>query len=95
MKLLKTLFYPKFGLLFLATSVSLIGSVALNWAFQAHLLAVSGSESLLGLNNLAFYSAMMISLVIGGPLGDSFSKKKLLLISEVACIPLSLLMLFC
>ncbi len=85
--------HKSFFWLFFATSISLIGTQSLNYGFQAHLFALTKDNALLGFNNFMFYGAMLISLIFGGVVGDSYPKKKLLLLAESLSIPLCLFLL--
>lgn len=82
-----------FRSLYIASFISEIGSFITDTALMIYLFQLAESNSLLGLSKASFMIFFIFGSIIGGPIGEKLSKKKVLILCEVFRIPVVLLLL--
>lgn len=83
-----------FRALYTASFISEVGSFITDTALMLYLFKLAQSNSLLGLSKALFMMFFIIGSIIGGPIGEKFSKKSVLQACEILRIPVILLLLF-
>lgn len=91
--MIKVLKDSNFSKFITGTTVSAMGSYAFNFAFMSYLYFETGNDKrFVALSQLFFVVGMLLGNLTGGPIAQKMNRKKLLLICEVARIPLVILM---
>lgn len=80
--------------LYLASFISETGSFITDTAMMLYLFKLAESNSLLGLSKASFMVFFVLGSLIGGPLGEKFSKRSVLQGCEVLRIPIVLSLLY-
>lgn len=87
--MISVLKHKDFKKLFIAGSVSEIGSFITDTALMLYLFDLTnGQKSFLGMSKMSFMIMLTLGSILGGPLGEKFHRRNILLFCEIIRIPI-------
>lgn len=93
--MIEVLKHKNFKNLFIAGSISEFGSFITDTALMLYLFDLTGGQkSFLGLSKTSFMVMLTIGTILGGPIGEKFRRRNVLLVCEFVRIPIILGILF-
>lgn len=91
----KVLKLPNFRNLYFAGATSELGSFVTETVLMLFVFKLSGQDkSYLGILRATFLVCLTLGGILGGPIGNSFNRKKVLIICDIARIPLLITLFF-
>ncbi|MBT7610414.1 MAG: MFS transporter [Bacteriovoracaceae bacterium] len=86
---------PNFRRLFLSGFFSEMGSFITETALMLFVFQISGqNKAYLGITRAAFLTFLTLGSILGGPLGQKYNRKKILIFSNLCRIPLMISLIF-